>query len=542
MTMRHNLTLHTMLERARRFFPDKEIVSRTASGIFRYTYADYYERTRRLASALTRLGVGRGDRVGTLAWNHHRHLEAYFAVPCMGASLHTVNLRLPPEHLVHVINHAGDRVLLIDADLVPLVEAVQPELKTVEQYVIMADGPLPETRLSPVHSYEELLASAPGDYRFPEDIDEWAEAGICYSSATTGLPKGVRYAHRAIYLHSMMVCMADTVGLGERDVVMPVVPMFHVNAWGMPFAATWMGAKQVLPGPRPDPHTLCQLIQDEKVTLAAGVPTVWMGVLKALEEKSYDFSSITRIACGGAAPPRALIEAYELKLGVPFLHAYGMTEGAPVTHVSRLKSALEGAPAGERYAKKAKQGLLAPGLDMKVVDAEGREVPWDGRSMGEMALRGPWIADAYYDDERSAETFRDGWYYTGDVVTVDPDGYMQIVDRVKDLVKSGGEWISSVDLENAIMAHPKVAEAAVVAVYHPKWQERPLACVVPKPGVELTAEEIKAFLKGRVADWWIPDDVVFIPEVPKTSVGKFDKKVLRARYWNHLARQGEPAD
>ncbi len=515
MTMRHQLTLHTMLERARRYFPDKEIVSRTGSGIYRYTYADYYDRTRRLAAALTRLGIRRGDRVGTIAWNHHRHLEAYFAVPCMGASLHTINLRLPPEHQAYVINHAGDRVLLIDGDLVPLVEAVRPELKTVEHFVIMADGPLPETRLSPVHSYEELLAAAPDDYRFPEDIDEWAEAGMCFSSATTGMPKGVCYAHRAIYLHSMMVCMADTVGIGERDVVMPVVPMFHVNAWGLPFAAVWMGAKQVLPGPRPDPHTLCKLMQDEKVTLAAGVPTVWMGVLQAMEQEGYDLSSITRIACGGAAPPRALIEAYELKLGVPFLHAYG---------------------------KKAKQGLLAPGLDMKVVDAEGKEVPWDGRAMGEMALRGPWIAAAYYEDDRTAETFRDGWYYTGDVVTVDPDGYMQIVDRMKDLVKSGGEWISSVDLENAIMAHPKVAEAAVVAVYHPKWQERPLACVVPKPGAELTAQEIQEHLRGRVADWWIPDDVVFIPEVPKTSVGKFDKKVLRAQFWNHLAQQGEPAD
>jgi len=541
MTMRHNLTLHTMLERARRYFPDKEIVSRTGAGIFRFTYAHYYERTRRLAAALTRLGVARGDRVGTIAWNHHRHLEAYFAVPCMGASLHTINLRLPPDHLAFVINHAGDRVLLVDPDLVPLVEAVKDDLETVEHYVIMADGPLPETRLAPVHSYEELLAAAPDDYRFPDDIDEWAEAGMCFSSATTGLPKGVTYAHRAIYLHSMMVCMADTVGIGEKDVVMPVVPMFHVNAWGMPFASTWMGAKQVLPGPRPGPHTLCQLMQDEKVTLAAGVPTVWMGLLQATEQKPYDLSSVTRIACGGSAPPRALIEAYEQKLGVPFLHAYGMTEGAPVTHVSRLKSTLEDAPADQRYAKKAKQGLLAPGLDMVVLREDGTEVAWDGQEMGEVVLRGPWIADSYYNDERSKATFKQGWYHTGDVATVDPDGYMQIVDRVKDLVKSGGEWISSVDLENAIMAHPKVAEAAVVAVYHPKWQERPLACVVPKRGAELAAEEIKGFLKGKFADWWIPDDVVFISEVPKTSVGKFDKKVLREKYWNHLTPQQEPA-
>ncbi|MFZ5814243.1 MAG: long-chain fatty acid--CoA ligase [Bacillota bacterium] len=543
MTMRHNLTLHTMLERARRYFPHKEIVSRTGPGsVFRYTYADYYARTKKLASALAKLGVGRGDRVGTIAWNHHRHLEAYFAVPCMGASLHTINLRLPPEHLAYVINHGGDKVLLIDADLLPLVEAIQGEIETVEHYVVMGDGPLPQTRLAPVHSYEELLAEAPAGYEFPEDIDEWAEAGMCFSSATTGMPKGVTYAHRAIYLHSMVVCMTDTIAIAEKDVVLPVVPMFHVNAWGLPFASTWMGAKQVLPGPRPDPHTLCQLMQEEKVTLAAGVPTVWMGVLQAMEQKEYDLSSITRVACGGSAPPRALIEAYEQKLGVPFLHAYGMTEAAPVTHVSRLKSNLEDAPAGERYAKKAKQGLLVPGLDMVVLKEDGSEVAWNGQEMGEVVLRGPWIASEYYNDERSKATFKGGWYHTGDVATVDGDGYMQIIDRVKDLVKSGGEWISSVDLENAIMAHPKVAEAAVVAVHHPKWQERPLACVVPRAGVELTAEEIKLFLKGRFADWWIPDDVVFISEVPKTSVGKFDKKVLREKYWNHLSAEQAPAD
>jgi fatty-acyl-CoA synthase len=543
MTMRHPLTLHTMLERARRLFPHKEIVSRTSAGIFRYTYREYDQRTRRLAAVLTSLGVTRGTRVGTLAWNHHRHLEAYFAVPCMGASLHTINLRLPPEHLAHVINHAGDQVILVDADLVPLLEAIQAELETVQHYVIMADGPLPATRLTPVHDYETLLAQAPADYQFPEDIDEWQEAGMCFSSATTGLPKGVTYAHRAIYLHTLAACAADTIAVSEKDVCMPVVPMFHANAWGLPFAAVWMGAKQVLPGPRPDPHTLCQLIQDEKVTLAAGVPTVWMGVLQALEQKRYDFASITRIACGGAAPPRALIEAYEQKLGVPFLHAYGMTEAAPITHVSRLKSHLEDRPDEERYALKAKQGLLMPGLEMRVVREGGTEVAWDGTEMGELLLRGPWIASEYYNDERSRATYKHGWYHTGDVATVDAEGYVQIVDRVKDLVKSGGEWISTVDLENAIMAHPKVREAAVVAAYHPKWQERPVACVVLKPDAgAVSAEEIRTFLKGRFADWWLPDAVFFIDEVPKTSVGKFDKKVLRERFWNALHASQESAD
>ncbi len=536
MTMRYPLTLLTMLERARRYFPDKEVVSRTAAGIFRYTYKDYYERTRRLAAALDGLGVRRGTRVGTLAWNHHRHLEAYFAVPCMGATLHTINLRLPAEHLAYVINHAGDEVILVDADLLPLLEGIRGMLETVEHIIVMADGPLPHSALAPLHDYERLLAAAPADWQFPTDIDEWDNAGICFSSATTGMPKGVIYAHRAIYLHSMMACMVDTVGISETDVTFPVVPMFHVNAWGLPFASVWMGAKQVLPGPRPDPTILLELMQNEKVTLAAGVPTIWMGVMRTLEQKPYDLSSITRIACGGAAPPQALIEAYEQKLGVPFLHAYGMTEAAPITHVSRLKRKLEADDKEHRYARKSRQGLLAPGLEMRVINESGTEVAWNGAEMGEVVLRGPWIAHEYYHDRRSHSTFKEGWYHTGDVATMDSEGYMQIVDRVKDLVKSGGEWISSVDLENALMAHPMIAEAAVVACYHSRWQERPLACVVPKPGHqdEITTVEVRTFLKARFADWWLPDDVVIIAEVPKTSVGKFDKKVLREKYWNHL--------
>lgn len=537
MTMRHQLTLQTMLERVRRFFPHKEIVSRTSTGIFRYTYGDLYDRVRRLSAVLTALGVKRGSRVGTIAWNHHRHLEAYFAAPCMGASLHTINLRLPADHLAYVINHAGDQVLLVDEDLLPLVERIKDELETVRHVVVMADGDLPKANLPmPVHSYEELLRKASCDFEFPDDIDEWDEAGICYSSATTGMPKGVSYAHRAIYLHSMMVCMADAVGVSERDVIMPIVPMFHVNAWGMPFTSTWMGAKQVLPGPRPDPMIICDLIQNEKVTIAAGVPTVWMGVLRVLEQKPYDFSAVTRIICGGSAPPQALIEAYERKLKIPFLHGYGMTEAAPLTHLGTITSRFDGADEGSIYARKAKQGLLVPGLEIRLVKEDGSEAAWDGKEMGEVVMRGPWIASEYYHDERSQATFRDGWYYTGDVATIDTDGYMQIVDRVKDLVKSGGEWISTVELENTIMALPGVAEATVVACYHPRWLERPLACVVPKPGLSepLTADQVRSFLKGKFADWWLPDDVIFIQEIPKTSVGKFDKKVLRERFWNHL--------
>ncbi len=536
-TMRYQLTLPSMLERAERVFPTKEIVSRTTSGIFRYTYRDYGRRVRQLASALLALGVKRGDRVATLAWNHHRHLEVYFAVPSMGAVYHTLNLRLPPAHLVHVINHAADRVVIVDSDLLPLLEAIAPQLTTVEHYIVMSDGPaLPQTKLPNAKSYEALVAAAPPLAQWPA-LDEWEPAGMCYSSATTGLPKGVTYTHRALWLHTMVLGLADTAGLSEKDTAMCIVPMFHANAWGVPFAAVWMGAKQVLPGPRPDARVYCELIQNEKVTITAGVPTIWMAVLAFLEKERYDISSLNRVLCGGAAPPRALIEAFEKTLGVQFIHGYGMTEAAPLTHLSVFKSYMADWEADRRYAVKAKQGLLVPGLEMRVVGQEGTDVSWDGQTMGEVWLRGPWIADEYYNDSRSAETFVDGWYRTGDIAAVDGEGYLIIVDRAKDVIKSGGEWISSVGLENAIMAHPAVAEAAVVGVAHPKWQERPLACIVVKPGQSVTREEILAHLKGKCASWWMPDEVVFIDEVPKTSVGKFDKKVLRERFAKILVTQ-----
>ena len=538
--MRYPLTLPAMLERAERYFPHKEVVSRTASGIFRYTYREYGERVRRLAGALLALGVRKGDRIATLAWNQHRHLEAYFAIPSIGAVLHTCNLRLPPTHLAHIVNHAEDRILLVDADLVPLVESVAPELRTVERYVVMNDGrEVPPTTLPNAASYEALVGSAEPLRRWPE-LDEWDPAGMCFSSATTGLPKGVTYTHRSMWLHSLVWGLADTVGVSEKDTTLIVVPMFHANAWGTPFTGVWMGSKLVLPGPRPDAKVFCELIQDERVTLAAGVPTVWMGVLALLETASYDLSSLDRIVCGGSAPPRALIEAVEKRLGARFIHAYGMTEANPLTHICVIKSHMAGWPEDRVYAIKARQGLVNPGLEMRVVGRDGDDVPWDGATMGEVWLRGPWIANEYYRDPRSAETFKDGWYRSGDVATVDADGYMGIVDRVKDVIKSGGEWISSVDLENTIMAHPAVAEAAVVGVEHPKWQERPLACVVPKPGKAVTKDEILSHLRGKFAAWWLPDDVVFIDEVPKTSVGKFDKKVLRERFAAHLLKHAVP--
>ncbi|MBU8880030.1 long-chain fatty acid--CoA ligase [Bacillus sp. FJAT-29790] len=527
--MQTPLTMTQMINRAERFFPKKQVVSRTASGIQRFTYKEIAERTRKLAESLQRLGVERGDKVGTLAWNHHRHLEAYFAIPCSGAVLHTINIRLSPQHISFIINHAEDKVLLIDPDLVPLIEKCQDELKTVKAYIIMTDEPeLPDTTLSPVYHYEKLLEQASGEYEYPDDLDENAPAGMCYTSATTGNPKGVIYSHRGIVLHSMALGMADSAGVSERDIAMPVVPMFHVNAWGLPFAAVWFGTNLVMPGPYFTPKLLAELIQAEKITITAGVPTIWLGLLKELDENSYDMSSLRAVLCGGSAAPKGMIKAFEQKHNIPFIHAYGMTETSPLVVISTLKSYQEEFSAEEKFDIKAKQGILVPGLEMKIVGKNG-EVAWDGKEMGEFAIRGPWIASEYYKDDRTEEAFRDGWLYTGDVVTIDEEGFMKIVDRTKDLIKSGGEWISSVDIENALMAHEAVFEAAVVAVPHEQWQERPVACVVLKDAYKgkTDKEELYEFLKPQFAKWWLPDDILFLEEIPKTSVGKFLKMSLR---------------
>jgi fatty-acyl-CoA synthase len=532
------LTVGSLLERAEKFFPKKQIVSRTLSGIHRFTYKEIGERTRRLASALENLGVGKGDRVGTFAWNHHRHLEVYFAAPGMGAVLHTINIRLSPEHVSYIINHAEDKVLLIDEDLLPLIERSKDHFKTVEAYIIMTDKEdLPETTLEPVYSYEELLREASPNFEFVKDIDENEPAGMCYTSATTGNPKGVVYSHRGIVLHSFAFGLADTAALSETDVVLPVVPMFHANAWGLPFAATWFGSTQVLPGPLFTPKLLADLIEREKVTFTAGVPTIWLGLLNELEKGSYDTSSLRSIVCGGSAAPRGMIKAFETKYKIPFLHAYGMTETTPLATVSRLKSYQVGLDEEEILDIRSKQGLLVPGLEMKVIGGNG-EVKWDGEEMGELLLRGPWIADEYYKDDRSNDAFKDGWLYTGDVATVDEEGVIKLVDRTKDLIKSGGEWISSVDLENALMAHDAVFEASVVAVPHQQWQERPIACVVLKEQYKDKGDkqELLDFIAPQFAKWWLPDDIVFMEEIPKTSVGKFLKRALRDQLKDHLVQ------
>lgn len=539
MMMNTPLTLTPLLERAEKYYAKKQVISKTSSGIQRFTYQEIGERTRALASALEKLGIEKGDRVGTLAWNDHRHLEAYFAAPCMGAVLHTINVRLSQDHLSYIINHTEDKVLLIDAVFLPLIERIKDELHTIQAFIIMTDAKkLPETTLSPVYSYETLLAEGDRNYQFPNDINENDPAGMCYTSATTGKPKGVIYTHRSTVLHCITLGLKDTLALSEEDVCLPVVPMFHVNAWGIPFACTYFGSTQVLPGPDLSPKALAELIQSEKVTLAAGVPTVWLGLAKLLEQESYETDSLRAVVCGGSAAPKGLIKLYEEKLGIPFVHAYGLTETSPVVSVARLKSYQQDLSYEEKLDIRATQGMVVPGLELRVVGDNG-EVAHNGKEMGELLLRGPWIADEYYNDERGKTAFSDGWLHTGDIVTIDEEGNLKIVDRTKDLVKSGGEWISSVDLENALMAHEAIFEAAVVAVPHPKWQERPVACVVLKDGYKdtITKEDVLDFLRPQFAKWWLPDDVLFIEEVPKSSVGKFLKRELREQLKNHLIAQ-----
>lgn len=529
------LTLPAMLQHTEKYFPKKEIISRTQKEIRTFTYGEFVSRTRSLASILDRLGVARGDKIGTIAWNHHRHLEAYFAIPSIGAVLHTINLRLSKEHLIHIINHAEDKVLLIDVDLLPLIEQIKDDINTVEAFIVMTDDDtLPESALDPIYSYEELLAGGDETFPFRDDILENDPAGLCYTSATTGKPKGVIYSHRGLYLHSMALSLADTAGLSEQDIAMPVVPMFHVNAWGIPFAATWLGASQVLPGPMPTPQILAELIEDNKVTITAGVPTIWLGLLKELEQGNYNLNSLRAVLCGGSAAPEGMIRAFEETHGIPFIHAYGMTETTPVVTVAKLKSYQANLSYEEKLKLRATQGRVVPGVEVKIVNDNG-EVKADGQDMGELLIRGPWIADSYYKDDRSESSFVDGWLHTGDVVTIDEEGYVKIVDRTKDLIKSGGEWISSVDLENALMAHPDVFEAAVVAIPDPKWQERPVACVVLNDGVQLSKEEMLEYLEPQFAKWWLPDEVLFMDEIPKTSVGKFLKRALREQVEEQLA-------
>jgi fatty-acyl-CoA synthase len=519
-----------ILERARRLYRERELVSAGGAGISRTSYGHLYERACRLANALRELGVKPGERVGTLGWNTAAHLELYFAVPCCGAVLHTLNLRLPPEQIAFVANHAEDKVLFVDQCLAPLVEKLRASLPHVREIVVMNEEKDVEAPFPALH-YEQLLAQSSPDYEWPI-LDENSAAAMCYTSGTTGHPKGCVYSHRSMTLHSMGLALGEVFGLRELDSVLPIVPMFHANAWGIPYCAAMVGARQIMPGPNMQPAALAQLIESERVTVAAGVPTIWIGLLAELERKAYDFSSLRLVVSGGAAAPKSLIAAWKKRVGITLCHAWGMTETSPLGSVSRLRSDMLERDEAEQYDVLALQGTPVPGVEIRGIDAQGEEIPWDGATLGELQVRGPWIVSGYYRDPQSADSFMDGWLRTGDVVTISPQGYIHIVDRTKDLIKSGGEWISSVDLEAAIMAHPQVLEAAVVAVPHETWLERPLACVVAKSDhkATLSKQEILDFLRTKVAEWWMPDDVVFLEAIPKTSVGKFDKKVLRAQF------------
>ena len=530
--MNYPLTIDRILKRANRMYPHKHVSTKLPDGtMHRYTYANLYRRVKRLAKVLVKLGIEPGDRVATFAWNHYQHLELYFAIPGCGAVCHTLNIRLFPEQLAYVINHAEDKIIFIDGSLLPLLERILDQVSGVQRFVLINADPGIETQLPNVSHYEDLISDVDDDFEWVV-TDENTAMGLCYTSGTTGHPKGVLYSHRTMYLHTMGENQASALGLTERDVVLPVVPQFHAMAWGLPYACPMAGASLVMPGPHLRPDALAQMIDEEKVTVPAGVPTIWTGLYHELKANPRDISHIRALVVGGSAMPRALIEAYEKELGVNILHAWGMTEMSPIGTVSKLQRHHLDLPNHEQLDVKATQGYAIPGVEMRIVNDAGEELPWDGTTMGEVQVRGSSITNGYYKVERSADSFtQDGWFRTGDVATISEDGYMHITDRTKDLVKSGGEWISSVALENALMAHPRVMEAAVIAIPNETWTERPLAVVVLTPDAgAVTETELVEHLAADFAKFWLPDKILFIDEIPKTSVGKFDKKVLRHRY------------
>jgi fatty-acyl-CoA synthase len=525
------LTTNWIFARADQYYRDKEIVTRTAKGIERATIADVLSDARRIAGFLDSVGVSADGRVGTFAWNSARHLALYFAIPGTGRVMHTLNIRYFAEQLIYTVEHAEDEVIFVDRSLLPLFEQYLPKLTTVKHVVVMDDGAEAALPDDPrVVRYEEVIDGAQ-QVDFTERVtDERQAAAICYTTGTTGNPKGVLYTHRSTWLHSIAVTTSNVFALSDRDRVLPVVPMFHANAWGLPYACMMTGASMVMPGPDLSPGAIMDLLESEKVTVTGGVPTIWMGMVPFLEGR--DLSALRLIICGGSAVPRTLSETYREKIGLPIRQAWGMTETSPLGSVAIERGEFADASEDEKADVRATAGIAPPGIQVRIVSAETGDVqPWDGESTGELEARGPWVVRQYYRTDEPGEQFSsDGWLRTGDVASIDPLGYIRLVDRTKDLVKSGGEWISSVEIENQIMAHPKIAEAAVIAVPHPKWAERPLACVVVKPGEELSKDDVLDFLRERLTKWQVPDDVVFIDEVPKTSVGKFSKKTLRDKF------------
>ncbi len=505
---------------------DTEVVSRTVEGgIHRYTYSDAHRRARQVAQALARLGVGIGDRVGTLAWNGYRHLELYYGISGMGAVTHTINPRLFPEQIAYIVGHAEDRYVCFDLTFAPLVEKLAPRCPTVQGWVAMADrAHMPRAQIPNLLCYEDLVAAEDGNYEWPR-LDEWAASGLCYTSGTTGNPKGALYAHRSTVLHAFAGSLPDVFNASARDVILPVVPMFHVNSWGIAYLAPLNGSKLVLPGAGLDGKNLYELFEAEKVTMTAGVPTVWLGLLAHMKENGLRFSSLKRAVVGGSACPPAMIRTFA-DYGVDCQHAWGMTEMSPIGTFGTLKAKHLAMSPEEQFGTRVKQGRALFGVEMKIVDAQGRELARDGKAFGDLMVRGPWVTTGYFKGE-GGDILRDGWFATGDVATIDGDGYMQITDRSKDVIKSGGEWISSIDLENIAVAHPAIAEAAAIGVAHPKWDERPLLVAVKRAGADVTREELLAFFEGKVAKWWIPDDVAFVEALPHTATGKLLKTQLR---------------
>lgn len=522
------MTLSHLLERAGKLYARNEIVSRMPDrSLHRHTYADFYRRSRALAEALQLAGMQKGDRVATLMWNHYAHLEAYFGVPVSGGIVHTLNLRLHPSDIAYIMNHAEDRFLIIDDVLLKLYEAIKDHVKVEKVIVVPLTGqPVPEGMIN----YEDFLKTATGNFTYPV-LDENDASGMCYTSGTTGRPKGVIYSHRSTFLHSLGSALPDCLNLSQHDALCPVVPMFHVMAWGLPYTGVMTGCKMVMPGPHLDPINLLDLYQGEKVTKTAGVPTIWMGILQTLEKEPTRWPELgaMEMVVGGSAAPESMIRGFD-KFGLRVLHAWGMTETSPLGSAAFVKSYLMDLPADEIYALRATQGLPITLVEVRAMSME-EEVPWDGHTMGELEIRGPWVANSYFRLESERDRWSaDGWFRTGDVVTINPEGYIKITDRTKDLIKSGGEWISSLDLENTLMGHPAVKEAAVIAVPHPRWDERPLAVVVLKEGATVTKEELIAFLTPQVAKFWLPDAIIFAAEIPRTSTGKFLKTTLRNQF------------
>jgi fatty-acyl-CoA synthase len=520
------LTLHHIRRRMRSCSPGAQVTTLTPTGsVRRASFGEVSERIDRLARALSRLGVEQGDRVGTFAWNNQRHFELYFAIPCVGAVLHTLNIRLFEEQLTYIVNHAEDKVIFVDDSLVPVLEKLAPSFQTVTRYVVMGDGDMGE--LPNAVRYEDLLDDAgTGSFDYPE-VDERQAAALCYTSGTTGNPKGVLYSHRSISLHSTATLMKDSTGLSSSDRVLAVVPMFHANAWGLPHGAALAGADLILPDRFLGAEPLAKLIAEERPTLMGCVPTIFLDLLRYADgHPDVDLSSLNNAACGGSAVPKQLMKDFEERHGVRIFQAWGMTETSPVATYSRPR---EREHDDAYWDDRAKQGRPLPWVELRLIDGEGGEVPWDGESTGEIQVRGPWVAASYFRDDSGEEKFDSGWLRTGDIAAVDQKGFVQITDRAKDVIKSGGEWISSVELENEVMSHPDVIEAAVIAKPDERWAERPLCCVVLREGASITAEDLLDHLRGRVAKWWLPDEFAFVEEVPKTSVGKFDKKVLRSR-------------